>query len=176
MESKIEQLLGFNYDGVQPEVVRIIEILDIKLQEVISYLNSQAQPEEKQTIKDIQKRHKEWKEWKIKHEQEALEQLRRFQYKPQENHIPATPDSWGREILKLDRRKQDTPEEWEEEIRSLIDGQQLKGVKPYTGDYERLVCAIKQLLTEREMRAYSDGYTDGITRCMNSLDKLNKKK
>lgn len=150
MESKIEKIEVNSFTGVNDGVYLIIQ----KINEFIDYLNSQAQP----VIVN----------YPINSE---VQPEKRYAYTYKE-----TPEGTIEHKIKLDTKPQDTPEEWEEEIRSLIDGQQLKGVKPYTGDYERLVCAIKQLLTEREMRAYSDGYTDGITRCMNSLDKLNKKK
>ena len=35
---------------------------------------------------------------------------------------------------------------------------------------------IKQLLEDREREAYHDGYTDGVTRCMDSLNKLEEDK
>jgi hypothetical protein len=137
---------------------------------IADHLNSQAQPEEKQTIKDIQKRHKEWKEWKIKHEQEVLEQLRRFQYKPQENHMPATPDSWGREILKLDRRKQDTPEEWEDRIGEMVErfdfpesGRKWLDREYVTSVKDTLIAFIDELLEEREREVITAFLNDTVS-------------
>lgn len=38
------------------------------------------------------------------------------------------------------------------------------------------VAWLKQILDDREREAYHDGYTDGVTRCMDSLNKLEEDK
>jgi hypothetical protein len=82
---------------------------------------------------------------------------------------------------------QDTPEqkeEWEEELGKLMStwgkvlyvnkGRIGKGMQ--TDMYTRFYKFVKQLLDDREREAYHDGYTDGVTRCMDSLNKLEEDK
>jgi|GEM_PF-4191984 len=80
--------------------------------------------------------------------------------------------------------EQDTTEEWVEGLRKLMStwgkvlyvnkGRIGKGMQ--TDMYTRFYKFVKQLLDDREREAYHDGYTDGVTRCMDSLNKLEEDK
>ena len=65
------------------------------------------------------------------------------------------------------RKVKDTPEETEDWEKRFI------RTFGYWGEEIKF---IKQLLEDREREAYHDGYTDGVTRCMDSLNKLEEDK
>ena len=124
--------------------------------EIIDRLNSQAQPEES-SVED----------WKKTYGVER---------------------AISSDALKV---KQDTPEEWEKEFEFpdeienedyaevSADKHKLWELCPWEEpelDPDKVVAFIKQLLEDREREAYHDGYTDGVTRCMDSLNKLEEDK
>ena len=92
---------------------------------------------------------------------------------------------WNKTALETYKQAtQDTTEEWVEGLRKLMStwgkvlyvnkGRIGKGMQ--TDMYTRFYKFVKQLLDDREREAYHDGYTDGVTRCMDSLNKLEEDK
>jgi hypothetical protein len=175
MEKKIEKMGHFLVPCSTSEgVVDALRSLADKLNEIIDHLNSQAQPEIFKELSDKNIRDDI---------PEGFVEINGKLHKMED-----TPEEWSWKFLKggcepTDYSKQPKMEEelhdklleiWcgllptpskasfdPEPIRIRIEG---------TEKY------VKQLLDDREREAYHDGYTDGVTRCMDSLNKLEEDK
>lgn len=127
-----------------------VVILKQKINEIIGYLNSQDQEEENTVCEGCGKTI-----------------TSRFMQSYTKG------DGMHSYCLSCDPEKQDTPGEWEDRIRDLI----LDISADRLVSSEKVVAIVQFLLDDREREVYVDGYKDGITRCMESLDKLlNSKK
>ena len=183
MESKIEKLERVKpmaLMGMMGEVAP--QWVAKELNRIIDHLNSQAQPEENEP-------EKVYVEPIVPNFTEELSAPVEYKTRKQVKEMfKDTPEEWSWKFLKggcepTDYSKQPKMEEelhdklleiWcgllptpskasfdPEPIRIRIEG---------TEKY------VKQLLDDREREAYHDGYTDGVTRCMDSLNKLEEDK